>query len=246
MNTRVLLVSVFILIFVYTVNGEVSNNTSHIYDNNSSLKNDSYNRTPYTFRVLVDGYHGFYRAYNIGTGEELIGRDDNKTLNIYIGDTVIWSNEDPVEIFTIESDPKLWANNVGYLGPGKRFSYTFNQSGMYTIDVKKRITSPHQIIIVNSPALTPNKTIIEKDTIENVTIYNQKDNQKKDNQKDNQSVSDTKGTKSKITIKIYRRPKKTSGFEGIIIIPIIMIIYMLRQKRLETKKVVKYEKRGEK
>lgn len=98
MSTRILLALVFIMVFVYTVNGEISNNTSHIYGNNSSLNNDSYN----------DSY--------------------NRT----------------------------------------------------------------------------DKVIIE---------------------------DNTKDTKSKITIKIYRQPKKASGFEAITIIPIIMIIYILKTKR---------------
>ncbi len=214
MYCRVLLVLISVLAFVSIVNGEMPNNTSSIYDNNLS----SYNRTPEAYKVFVDGYHGFYRVYNLNTGEELIGEEnEDKTLYIIVGDMVVWSNEDPAESFSINSEPILWSNITGYLTPAKKFNYTFNRSGIYDVYIIQRQTFPHQIIIVESLNLTSTRTTIERvrDSTINKTII----------------LKNTK--KSKVTIKIYRRDKETKetketlGFEIILTIPIIIIVHKL-------------------
>lgn len=207
-------------------NGDIANNTSSIYNNTYNNTNNSspYNRVPDTYKVFVDGYHGFYRVYNVNTGEELIGGEyEDKTINIRIGDTVIWSNEDPTEIFTVTSEPRLWSNKTGYLKPAKKFNYTFNQAGMYDIYIIQRQTFPHQTVIVESLNITSNRTTIDmaRDNAINKTIIFKK--------KGNQSTNNTQ--KSKVTIKIYRKPKKVPGFEAIIMIPMIMIIYISNRKK---------------
>lgn len=234
--SRVLLASVFLilLVFISITNGDTTNNTSSIYNgsnnsnnsnnSNSSNNSSSYNRVTDTYKVFVDGYHGFYRVYNVNTGEELIGGEyEDKTLNIRVGDIVIWSNEDPTEPFTVASEPRLWSNKTGYLKPAKKFNYTFNRAGMYDIYIIQRQTFPHQTVIVESLNTTSNRTTIDmaRDNAINKTIIFKK--------KGNQSTNNTQ--KSKVTIKIYRKPKKVSGFEAIIIIPMIIIIYMLNRKR---------------
>lgn len=222
---RLLLILLSILTFAYMISGEVSNNTSYIYNDSPSLYNDPYNRTPDTYKVLVDGYYGFYRMYDVNTGEEIINEEyEDKTLRIRIGDTVIWSNEDPVEYFTVMSDPQLWTYRVGFLHPGKRFNYTFNRYGMYYVYIQQRLELSHQIIIVDSLNLTSNNTTIEKvreNTINKTIIFKKKGNQ---------SINSTNNQKSKVDIKIYREPKKIPGFEIIIIMSIAIIIYMFKKK----------------
>ena len=235
MNMRVLLTLISILVLLSIASGEMSNNTSYINNssnNNSSIYNNSssYNKTVY--RVLVDGYHGFFRIYDLTTEKELKGEESgDKAFNINVGDTVIWSNEDPVESFTVDSDPKLWTDRFGYLRPGKRFNYSFNRPGMYNIFIKQSSTLPYQIIIVNVPYSIPNATVhngtmAEKAGINKTVLYKKKDVQSI-NSTDINNIEDNK---SKITIKIYTKPKEGSGFEAIIIIPIIIIIYILKKK----------------
>lgn len=229
---RVLLVLASVLTFVSITNGEISNNTS-IYDNNLS----SYNRTPDAYKVFVDGYHGFYRVYNLNTGEELVGEEnEDKTLYIIVGDTVAWNNEDPTESFVVTSEPRLWSNETGSLAPAKKFNYTFNRSGIYDVYIRQRQTFPHQIIIVESLNLTSNRTTIERarDSTINKTIILKK--------KDNNSTEKSSTKKSNVTIKIYRRnkeAKETSGFEIILTIPIIAIIYIKFTYREKNKKIRK-------
>lgn len=240
-HSRVLLASVFLILLalIYIANGDTTNNTTSIYNssnnsnsnnsnsnnsNNSSNNSSSYNRVSDIYKVFVDGYHGFYRVYNVNTGEELIGGEyEDKTLNIRIGDTVIWSNEDPTESFTVTSEPRLWPNKTGYLKPAKKFNYTFNRTGMYDIYIIQGQTLPHQTVIVESLNITSNRTTIDiaRDNTINKTIIFKK--------KVNQSTNNTQ--KSKVTIKISRKPKKVPGFETIIIIPIIIIIYMSNRKK---------------
>lgn len=214
------------------VNGDISNNTSSIYNNthnNTSIYGDnssSYNRVPDTYKVFVDGYHGFYRVYSVNTGEELIGEEyEDKTINIRVGDIVIWSNEDPTETFTITSEPRLWSNKTGYLRSAKKFNYTFNQAGMYDIYIMQRNTFPHQTVIVESLNITSNRTTMDiaRDNAINKTIIFKK--------KGNQSTNSTSAQKSKVTIKIYRKINKVPGFEVILIIPIIITVYILNRKK---------------
>ena len=237
---KILLALVSVLVLISIASEEMSNNTSHIdnsSDNNNSSnnnnsinsnsssyssKNNSYNGTVY--RVLVDGYHGFYRIYDITTEKEITPED--KEFNINVGDTVIWSNEDPIETFTVVSDPKLWYDRVGYLNPGKIFNYTFNRPGMFSIFVRQRSTLPYQIIIVNVPTVNVPVSNEKSSRINETVIY-------KTNQSINkEDINNTEDNKSKITIKIYRKNKEVSGFETIIIMPIIIILYTLKKKGL--------------
>lgn len=218
----VLLILASVLIFISTVNGDISNNTSSIYNDtyNTTSYNNSSNKTPETYKVLVDGYYGFYRVYNLSTGEEISGEEyDNNTLYIHVGDIIVWSNEDLSESFTIASEPKLWSDRKGYLTSGKKFSYTFNQSGMYDIYIRQ-IKMPNQTVIVESSL---NRTTRADSAINKTIIF----------KKNSQSVN---STESEIKIKIYRKHKETSGFEVMVTIPVIIMIYVLRQKKEEGKK----------
>lgn len=228
--SEVLLILILASIFTSIANGDISNNTSQNFTNHTYSGNLS-NRTPDSYRVFVDGYHAFYRVYNLKTGEEVIydGNDD-RILNIYVGDTVAWSNEDPSESLTIVSSEKLWTNRTGYLSTGKRFSYTFNKTGMFDVYVRQSQMLPHQTIIVDPLNLTSNKTAIDKaqdDAINKTVIF-------KKNETTNKSINKTENLRSKITIKTYRRPKNIPGFElalGVSIIVAISMIYILKRKK---------------
>lgn len=226
----VLLVLISISIFTSLANGEISNNTSQNFTNHTYNDNLS-NRTPDSYRVFVDGYHSFYRLYNLKTGEEVIyDGDDDRILDIYVGDTVTWSNEDPSESFTIVSSEKLWTNKTGYLSTGKRFSYTFNNTGMFDVYIRQSQMLPHQTIIVDPLNLTSNKTAIQKaeeSAINKTVIF-------KKNESTSKSINKTVPLRSKITIKTYRRSKSVPGFEsilGVSIIVAISMIYMLKRRK---------------
>jgi hypothetical protein len=102
---------------------------------------------------------------------------------------------------------------------------------------------PYQIIIVNVPDYVlngtvsngsiPNGTVTEKVTekagISKTVIYKKKDVQ----YINNTDINNIEDNKSKVTIKISRKPKEGAGFEAIIIIPIIIIIYILKKKGTE-------------
>lgn len=214
MNARILLALIYVMMTCIIVNGEMVNNTSPVYTNDSI----SHNKTQNLYKIYVDGYYGFYRVYDMNTGKRLIDKEyEDKILNIRINDTVIWENEDPVESFTVTSAPKLWADTTGYLTPAKRFSHTFSQAGTYDIYIRQRQTLPHQTIIVSS--LDSNKTIVDTANINKIVTYNEKSNEY------------TNDIKSKVTIRIYKKPKNMPELETIMIMPIIAIMSILILKR---------------
>ena len=84
---------------------------------------------------------------------------ENQTLNINVGETVIWVNDasDNLEL-TIRSVQNLWDSVRGYLKYNYRsFNYTFTQPGTYEIYVKEYPRRKHQTIIV-APLETPTVT----------------------------------------------------------------------------------------
>lgn len=221
---RILLVLTFAIVLSSIAYG-YTNNSSYISSYNLSL-NNSDNETSYsgmsnTYKVFVDGYHGFYRVYDVKSGDELIGSEyEDKTLYIRVNDTVIWANEDVTESFTILSNPKLWVDKAGYLNPAKRFGYKFSQTGIYDIYIRQRQSLPHQTIIVDSLDKSYNQTTISKHE-ENKTVARNK----------KVPINDTT-SKSRVVIKKYVKSKNTPGFDNIaMILTIIIIIYMSARKR---------------
>lgn len=85
--------------------------------------------TPDNYNVWVDSDFGFYKAWK---GEKVV---NNTHLNILVGDTVTWVNDDDTN----------WDLTVsGFFGDHKlryRYSYTFNETGTHTIFVKARRNS---------------------------------------------------------------------------------------------------------
>ena len=109
-----------------------------------------------TYRSLIDGYHGFKKV--VITGGDSIPYENN-TININVGDEIIWINDDSSDILTIINDQMLWGNDTAILiYYGRQFSYTFNESGTYTFYIKQYRAFPKQIVIVSGIS-TNNNTI---------------------------------------------------------------------------------------
>ncbi len=99
-----------------------------------------------TYRALVDGYYGFIKVINSTTGETV---DQNHTVNITIGDKIVWINEDQTDKITIISEQGLWENNTAILPhTDSQFNYTFNDSGIYSFNMGYE-DYPKLIVIVS-------------------------------------------------------------------------------------------------
>lgn len=121
---------------------------------NSSTTNST------TYRSLVDGYKGFYRVVIAGAEQPPY---ENHTLNINVGDKMVWSNEDLSETLTIISEQELWKDKDAVLRhTGSQFSYIFDRTGIFTFYIKQYKGLPKQTIIVSelvsAPTPTPNET----------------------------------------------------------------------------------------
>ena len=121
----------------------------HIGAVNNETKENTSNRTPVAYSSSVDQDYGFYRVIDIITNKP--SKYENNTLTIYVGDTVIWQNDaTPDEPLTIISEQGLWGNRSAYLRWNyQKFSYTFNQSGTYSVYVREYSRMRHQTIVVN-------------------------------------------------------------------------------------------------
>lgn len=126
------------------------------------------NVTSITYKSDIDQDYGFYRVRVLDSSQSI--SYVNKTLNISVGDTIIWINDAyPDEPLTIISDQNLWENNSAYLRWNyQKFNYTFKQPGIYTFHVKEYSRLQHQKIIVNAtipiPTYIPTPTPTEKIT----------------------------------------------------------------------------------
>lgn len=146
--------SVMALILISLPISAIDNNISAI-GNNETIENMS-NTTIY--RSLVDQDYGFYRVIDVTAHKP--AQYVNNTLTIYVGDTVIWENDaTPDEPLTIISEQKLWENRGAYLRWNyQKFSYTFNQSGDYSVYISEYPRKTHQKIIVKNIPGTINVT----------------------------------------------------------------------------------------
>ncbi len=108
---------------------------------------------PSVYSVWVDDWYGFYK---VSEANHTPFNYENQTLNLSVGDTVIWINDaSDNNDLTILSVQNLWDSQRGYLKYNYRsFNYTFTKPGSYEIYVKEYPRRPHQTIIV-APVETP-------------------------------------------------------------------------------------------
>lgn len=100
------------------------------------------------YMSLVDRYNGFGKIMNTSGEPPLY---ENRTLNINVGDSVTWVNNDPSDKITIISEQGLWNDNgVILVHTGRRSSYTFNETGKYTFHIAEYNMSKRQTIIVSN------------------------------------------------------------------------------------------------
>ncbi len=161
-----LFVIIGILIFLVSpVDGITDNNSNNSNSNNSNSNNsNSNNSNSTTYRTFVDSYKGLYRVINMNTKNYT--SYENKTLNINIGDTVEWVNDDDIGL-TIISNEKLWKDKYGYMkSTFKRFNHTFTKPGNYTFYIRQYSTKfqPQTIVVKSSSAysIKSNKSIVTK------------------------------------------------------------------------------------
>lgn len=159
-----------------------------------------------TYRSEVDQDYGFYRIVVIDSNKTL--SYVNKTLNISIGDNVIWRNDaTPDWPLTIVSEQGLW-NNTKLRWNYDKFNYTFNEPGIYEVYIKEYPRVQHQKIIVSpieTPTITPIVTQIP-------TVI--------------QTVEKTPIIAPTETL----TPTSTPGFEIIVTIVTISLVYVLMRK----------------
>jgi plastocyanin len=85
-----------------------------------------------TVLVYVDAVNGFYKIRGAVN-------DTPRHLILNTGDKVTWINDDMNdEMVYIINKENLWGGHIGYSGerlpvPYQRFSYTFNNTGNYTV-----------------------------------------------------------------------------------------------------------------
>lgn len=137
---------------------------------------DANNSTSKVYRSLIDGYHGFYRVV-VDKNESL--SYENYTLNIDIGDKIIWINDDPSDTLTIISEQQLWDNDTAILKyTGRQFNYVFNNTGTYTFYIKQYRALSKQTVLVSDPTsnvtdnliIDINETNVTDNFADNLTI----------------------------------------------------------------------------
>jgi plastocyanin len=107
-------------------------------------------RIPSVYKSFVDEYYGFKRVIETNYTPIVY---QNLTLNVHIGDTMIWINDATSgEKLTIVSEQGLWDLNdtrAILRWDTKQFSYNFTQPGTYGFYIKEYPRFQHQKIIVN-------------------------------------------------------------------------------------------------
>lgn len=102
------------------------------------------------YSVYVDEWYGFKRVIEANYTPF---KYENQTLNLSVGDKVIWVNDADNESLTIVSQEGLWAD--AYLKYNRhRFNFTFTKPGTYGVYMKEFPRRPHQTIVV-APVETP-------------------------------------------------------------------------------------------
>ncbi|MDD5473792.1 MAG: hypothetical protein PHU34_06545 [Candidatus Methanoperedens sp.] len=103
---------------------------------------------PRVYKSFVDQYYGFKRVVESNYTQFAY---ENLTLNIHVGDTVLWINDaDPDEILTIVSEQGLWSNTSAKLRWNyQKINYTFTKPGTYGVYIHEYPRLTHQKIVVS-------------------------------------------------------------------------------------------------
>ncbi len=145
MRTKLLILLTILLLFI----GDVG-------------KNDSV-----TYISLVDRSKGFNKVINTAG---IIQPYENNVININIGDTIIWINNDISDRITIISEQGLWKDNDAMLlYTGRRFNYTFNDIGTYIFHIEQYKTLSKQTVIV-SGLYVNNDSIVPESNVDVIDI----------------------------------------------------------------------------
>ncbi len=182
------------------------------------------------YSVLVDQKNGFYKVYEIDNGTFKNPDYQNNTLNISKGDTITWSNEAYVDYqLTIMSIPNLWDNSGLMKYNNKKFTYTFNESGIYDIYIDE-FPKFRQKIVVES--LEINKTIEKSQTndinVENNLTENQIQNQTFLQDLNNTNNSNaTKATDMANNISFKKSDIRSSPFTIIVLVIVLISVIIL-------------------
>jgi len=105
-------------------------------------------RIPSVYKTFVDEYTGFKRVIET-TYKPFVYQ--NLTLNVYVGDTIIWISDSEDYSLTIVSEQGLWDNNdtrAKLRWNYQQFNYTFTKPGTYGVYIKE-FRLAHQKIIVS-------------------------------------------------------------------------------------------------
>lgn len=117
---------------------------------------------PTTYITYVDSILGFYKVRDVTTPIHKFSYE-NRTLNINVGDTIIWENDAEKTTFIIVSGQGLWNDKVGYLRVGSKINYKFDTPGKYVFYIKE-YSSRGQTVIVNGQTVIPTVTSTEVST----------------------------------------------------------------------------------
>lgn len=168
-----------------------------IGDENSTKK-------PVIYRVFV-GQQGFYKIYDTVSNKNIPSQ--NRTLNLYRGDTIIWTNDIDRRL-TVISEQNLWDNKSGFLADEyKEFVYTFTNPGIYDVYIKEFPSLKQKIIV---EPIEPNLTS------KNIT-----------NTKSNITIIITMRPTNVTTIKQNSTFYLRSRFDTIILATVLLLMYLL-------------------
>lgn len=189
------------------------------------IGDDNSTKKPVTYRVFVDNQQGFNRIYDITLNKPVYSQ--NRTLNIYRGDTIIWTNNIDKRL-TIVSEQKLWDNKSGLLAwEYKGFNYTFTGPGIYNIYIKEYPTLKQKIIVGPIEQDSTSKNIINMTNTEsNITTI----------KPNSTNITTVKQNSTSNAPNITMKPAKSlysdirSRFDTIILVIVLLSIYVLSRR----------------